>query len=337
MARARIPLAVTMGEPAGIGPDIILAAWRTLAGKPGSSLLVIGDPAYLAERSRRLGLSAPIRAIDDPSQAPEVFPSELPVLAQPLGCRPEAGCLEEEAAPAVVAAIDRAVDLALAGVVAGIVTGPIQKETLYRAGFEHQGHTDYLAHRARRAGHAAEPVMMLSAGNLRTVPLTVHIPLKEVPAALTQEIIVAQARVCAKALARLLKRPPRIAVTGLNPHAGEGGSMGREEIDVIAPAIAALRAEGVDVSGPFAADSIFHAEGRARFDIFLCMYHDQALIPVKTLGFHYGVNSTLGLPFVRTSPDHGTALSLAGTGRADPRSMIAAIGMARRLASAKAR
>lgn len=331
MAPAPLPLALTIGEPAGIGPDIVLAAWRALSTRQGS-FLAIGDVDCLGQRARLLGLDVPLAAIGDAAEAPGRFGSALPVLHQPLAAEARPGTLLPGNAPAVVAAIDRAVALALAGAVAGIVTAPIQKETLYQAGFRHQGHTDYLAHLARAAGHAAEPVMMLSAGRLRTVPVTVHIPLKAVPEALTHDLIVRQGQVCGEALARLLRRSPRIAVTGLNPHAGEGGAMGREEIDVIAPAIATLRSAGVDASGPLSADSIFHAGARGDYDLFLCMYHDQALIPVKTVGFHQGVNSTLGLPFARTSPDHGTALSLAATGRADPRSMLAAIAMARTLA-----
>jgi 4-hydroxythreonine-4-phosphate dehydrogenase len=210
-----------------------------------------------------------------------------------------------------------------------VVTNPIQKETLYQAGFAHQGHTDYLAHLAQTRGHAAEPVMMLVAKDLRTVPITVHIALKDVPSALTQDLIARQVRVTGQDLTRRFGiARPRLGLTGLNPHSGEGGAMGSEEQTVIIPALARLQSEGYDVTGPIPADTAFHPEARAQFDAILCMYHDQALIPVKTLDFHGGVNVTLGLPFVRTSPDHGTALSLAGKGTANPASLKAALAMA---------
>ncbi|MGE0211900.1 MAG: 4-hydroxythreonine-4-phosphate dehydrogenase PdxA [Parvibaculaceae bacterium] len=333
MARPLPPLAVTMGEPAGIGPDIILAAWRMLKGKPRSAFLVIGDDRLFRSRAQGLGLDVAIRRIAEPSEATPIFADALPLLEEPLPHLPQAGKPDSGTAGAVIACIEKAVTLALDGRIAGIVTGPIQKETLYAAGFSHQGHTDFLAHLAERAGHGAEPVMMLSSGTFRTVPVTVHIPLKNVPAALTTELIVRQARVCVADLAPLLRRRPRLVVTGLNPHAGEGATIGTEDRDIIVPAVKRLKDDGIDVVGPVAADSTFHAQARAGFDLALCMYHDQALIPVKTLGFHNGINTTLGLPFVRTSPDHGTALSLAGSGKADPRSLIAAIDMARRLAA----
>ncbi|NMD09502.1 MAG: 4-hydroxythreonine-4-phosphate dehydrogenase PdxA, partial [Phyllobacteriaceae bacterium] len=228
------------------------------------------------------------------------------------------------------------VQFCLSGAAAAMVTCPIQKEALYAAGFKHQGHTDYLAHLARAAGHAAEDVMMLVGGGLRAVPVTVHIALKDVPAALTRQSIEAQARVVHFALQKNFGiARPRIAITGLNPHAGENGAMGREEIDIIIPAISNLRQQGLDVRGPLPADTAFFTQERATYDAILCMYHDQALIPVKTLDFHGGVNVTLGLPFIRTSPDHGTALGLAGTGKAHPESLIAAIRLARQMADAE--
>jgi 4-hydroxythreonine-4-phosphate dehydrogenase len=234
-------------------------------------------------------------------------------------------------APAVVKWIDCGAKLAMTGAVSALVTNPIQKETLYAAGFSHQGHTDYLAH---IAGANVEPVMMLIAGGLRTVPVTVHIPLARVASELTSDLVLRQARITARELTiRFGIAKPRLAVTGLNPHAGEGGTMGIEEETVIAPAIAQLAAEGLDVTGPFSADTAFHEEARRGYDAILCMYHDQALIPVKTLDFHGGVNCTLGLPFIRTSPDHGTALTLAGTGKANPRSLMAAMTTALEMAS----
>jgi 4-hydroxythreonine-4-phosphate dehydrogenase len=235
----------------------------------------------------------------------------------------------------VIASIDKAAGLALQGKAAAVVTNPIQKQTLYAAGFTNEGHTDYLADLARRGGFKAEPVMMLATGSLRTVPVTVHVPLAEVPARLNRDLIGRQVRVLAAALRdRFAIAAPRIAVTGLNPHAGEGGTIGREEVAVIAPAVAALAAEGLAVEGPFAADSLFAERVRSRFDAIVCMYHDQALIPVKALGFDEGVNVTLGLPFIRTSPDHGTALTLAGTGTASPQSLLSAIALAARMAAA---
>ncbi len=332
---SRLALALTLGEPAGIGPDIALMAWHRRNAADGH-FLVIGDLQCLAHRSRLMGLDTPLAAISAPAEAAAVFDRALPVLGEPLETLPVAGTPDPAAAGAVVRAIEMAVDLALDGRVAGIVTNPIHKESLYRAGFAHQGHTDFLAHLARRAGHAAEPVMMLSAGALRTVPLTIHIPLKDVAHAITEEVIIAQARILARELSGLLgHRPVRMAVAGLNPHAGENSTIGTEERDIIAPAVARLRSEGLDISGPLSADTLFHDEARARFDVVLCMYHDQALIPVKTIGFHEGVNTTLGLPFVRTSPDHGTAFSLAGTGQANPSSLLAALNLARQLAAAR--
>lgn len=329
-------LALTMGEPAGIAPDITLLAWLALRSET-QPFVWIGDPDLLVRRSRLIGLDVPCRAIAAPAEAVDVFPSALPVLCQPLGHEPIPGRPHPQSAADVVRSIETAVGLALDSAVAGVVTNPIHKSTLYQAGFGHQGHTDFLAHLARRVGLAAEPVMMLSAGDFRTVPLTIHIPLKEVPGAITTELIARQARVVARELCRVLGRPARIAVTGLNPHAGEDGAIGTEERDIIAPAVARLRRDGCDVTGPLAADSLFHEAARGRYDVFLCMYHDQALIPIKTVGFHEGVNTTLGLPFVRTSPDHGTALDLAATGRANPSSLIAAIGLASRLAAARDR
>jgi 4-hydroxythreonine-4-phosphate dehydrogenase len=326
-----------MGEPAGIAPDITLAAWQTLRGR-GAPFLVIGDPDLLASRARLLGIAAPVEVISTPASAIEVFRLALPVVPEPLGSEPAPGSPDPAVAQAVVRSIERAVELALAGAVAGVVTNPIQKETLYRAGFRHQGHTDFLAHLAREQGHEAEPVMMLSAGELRTVPLTVHVPLKDVPRSVTADLILRQARTIAWELKGLIGREQvRIAVAGLNPHAGENGTIGTEEARIIAPAVARLREEGLEITGPLSADSLFHEEVRGRYDAYLCMYHDQALIPVKTVGFHEGVNTTLGLPFVRTSPDHGTALGLAGKGAANPSSLVAAIDLAGRLAEARAR
>ncbi len=321
-------IAVSLGEPTGIGPDVVLMAHEALK-ETGPAFFVVGDAQLLGTRAGLLGLKALIEPIAEPSAAAAVFPYALPVLERPLDRPAIPGRPDAAAASRVIAWIDEAAGLALQGVAGALVTAPINKDVLYKAGFRHQGHTDYLAHLARAKGLTAEPVMMLSAGALRTVPATVHIALKEVPAALTRDLIVTQARVISRDLSRLLGiARVRIAVAGLNPHAGENGAMGHEEIDIIAPAVAGLKAEGLAIEGPFPADTLFHEDARAAYDVVLCMYHDQALIPVKTVGFHDGVNTTLGLPFIRTSPDHGTALTLAGTGAANPQSMIAALTLA---------
>ncbi len=325
------PLILTSGEPAGIAPDITAGAWAALRGDTSCSFALIGDKDYW--QARNPGLA--VKAIASPAEAGKVFPTALPVLHRPLAAHPTPGETAPATAPQVIAAIDEAVSLAMDGTAAGIVTNPIQKEALYAAGFRHQGHTDYLAHLSASHGHPVQEVMMLVAADLRAIPITVHIPLKDVPQALTREAILSQAQVTARDLSRYFGiARPRLAFTGLNPHAGENGTMGREEIDTIRPALAVLREEGYDVTGPLPADTAFHAEARTTYDAILCMYHDQALIPVKTLDFHGGVNVSLGLPFIRTSPDHGTALAIAGSGTANPKSLIAAIRLAARMAQA---
>jgi 4-hydroxythreonine-4-phosphate dehydrogenase len=318
------PLAVTMGEPAGIGGEITLAAWRRLAGR-GPVFLAIDDP----ERLRGLDGAPPVREIAQPAEAAEVFAHALPVLA--LGQRVAAvpGRPDPRHGASVIASIARSVALTRAGATAAVVTNPIHKATLYAAGFGFPGHTEFLA---QLAG-GARPVMMLVGPSLRVVPLTVHIALAEVPGRLDQEMIVAQGRIVAEALRRdFAITRPRLAVAALNPHAGEGGAMGDEEERFVVPAVARLRAEGIDVVGPLPADTMFHPRARQGYDAALCMYHDQALVPVKTLDFDEAVNVTLGLPFVRTSPDHGTALDIAGQGRARPDSLIAAIELAAAMA-----
>lgn len=326
------PILVTSGEPAGIAPEITGKAWLHLKSRPGCQFFLLGDGDYWQVR---MGQTIPVRKIESPADAAGVFANALPVLHRPLAVRPIAGQIEPTTASQVISAIDEAVAMAFDGAVSAIVTNPIQKEALYAAGFRHQGHTDYLAHLARRRGHVGCEVMMLVAKDLRAVPVTVHIPLAEVPRALTGEAIIAQARVVARDLARYFAiARPRLAFTGLNPHAGENGKMGSEDRDIIAPALRQLAAEGFDVKGPLPADTAFHAEARAQYDAILCMYHDQALIPVKTLDFHGGVNVSLGLPFIRTSPDHGTALDIAGKGSARPDSLIAAIALASAMAHA---
>ncbi len=327
------PIALTCGEPAGIAPEITAKAWTALRNAPAAVFFLIGDADYYAARAAAAGHVIAITKISGPAEAAAVFPTSLPVLHRPLPLQPKTGRFETRTAPAVIAAIDEATNLTMAGEAAALVTNPIQKEALYSAGFKHQGHTDYLSALAQARGFDVQEVMMLVAKGLRTVPITVHIPLAQVPKALTEEMIVAQGLVVAKDLKRYFGiANPRLAFTGLNPHAGENGAMGTEEQTIIVPALNRLRSAGITVSGPLPADTAFHEEARAAYDAILCMYHDQALIPVKTLDFHGGVNVTLGLPFVRTSPDHGTALGIAGTGTANPQSLIAALKLAGQMA-----
>jgi 4-hydroxythreonine-4-phosphate dehydrogenase len=335
---AQIPLAVTMGEPAGIGAEITLMAWRAARDRaevtPGP-FFVVDDPDRLQALSNRLGLDVPVAAIARPDEAAAAFGRALPVIPIALKAPVRTGTPDPANASAVLESIERAVASAQRGDAAAVVTNPIQKKVLYGAGFRHPGHTEFLAD---LAGAAEPPVMMLVCPGLRVVPVTVHVPLVKALAMLTTDMIVHAGRVTAAALKRDVGvAAPRLAVAAINPHAGEQGALGREEIDIIAPAADALRAEGIAVSGPDPADTMFHAEARSRYDAALCMYHDQALIPLKTIDFIHGVNVTLGLPFVRTSPDHGTALGIAGSGTASPASLIAALETARRMAEARAR
>jgi 4-hydroxythreonine-4-phosphate dehydrogenase len=327
MESAERPLALTLGDPAGIGPDITLLAFQARRSTAVPPFVLIGDPAVLAERARTLGLTAKIEPVDAPAATPSLFAKALPVLPVPIGGNVVAGRPDSAAAGAVRQSIEQAVALVRSGEASAAVTNPISKAILTRAGFAFPGHTEFLAALAGRA--SSDAVMMLVGGDLKVVPVTIHIPLKAVMGALTETRIVKTLLTTAHDLGRYfgLARP-RIAVTGLNPHAGEDGTMGREEIDVILPAIEAARRQGLDVTGPHSADTLFHAEARKTYDVAVAMYHDQALIPVKTLAFDTGVNVTLGLPFVRTSPDHGTAFALAGTGKASPRSLIEALRLA---------
>jgi 4-hydroxythreonine-4-phosphate dehydrogenase len=328
------PIALTSGEPAGVAPEITAKAWLALREADGSAFFLIGDDDYFNSRATAAGLSIATIKISKPDEALRNFTSALPILHRPLAAHPRPGIIDPGTAKSVIAAIGEGVSLTMAGEVDALVTNPIQKEALYSAGFRHQGHTDYLASLAAKYGYKSQEVMMLVAADLRAVPLTVHIPFKDVPEALNADMIVAQARVVAHDLRKYFGiANPRIALTGLNPHAGENGTMGREEQTLIIPAINQLRASGLNVIGPLPADTAFHAEARSNYDAVLCMYHDQALIPVKTLDFHGGVNVTLGLPFIRTSPDHGTALGIAGTGTANPQSLIAALTLAGAMAA----
>jgi 4-hydroxythreonine-4-phosphate dehydrogenase len=331
------PIALTPGEPAGIAPEIAAQAWMALAGQIDFCFFLIGDAVQYQARAQAAGFAVEAAVIAEPGAAHDAFARGLPVLDRKLTRPSHAGQLDPANAPAVIAAIDEAVALALMAQASAIVTCPIQKETLYGAGFKFQGHTDYLGSLARNHGHAAHDVMMLVAGDLKAVPLTVHIPLADVPEAITQQEIITQTKIIVRDLTRYFGvKNPRIAVTGLNPHAGENGAMGLEEKQTIIPALDALRAEGLNVAGPLPADTAFHVEARRGYDAILCMYHDQALIPAKTIDFHGGVNVTLGLPFIRTSPDHGTALGIAGKGVANPTSLITALKLAHQMARVSA-
>jgi len=322
------PLALTMGDPAGIGPELTLAAWERLRG--GHPFAVIADPDHLAALAASLGREVPVRAVETLAEAASIFPTALPVLPEPLPTPAVPGRPDPAHAEAIVSSVRRAVALARAGAAAAVVTNPLAKTTLLEAGIGHAGHTLWL----KELAGGGTPVMMLAGPMLRAVPVTVHIPLAEVPRALSRAAIVTAGRVAAASLASDFGlTAPRLAVAALNPHAGESGTVGREEIEVIVPAIEELRAEGIDATGPHPADSLFHAAARATYDAVLCMYHDQALIPVKALDFAHAVNVTLGLPIVRTSPDHGTAYGLAGRGVADATSLIAALTLAALIAA----
>ncbi|MBI1245345.1 MAG: 4-hydroxythreonine-4-phosphate dehydrogenase PdxA [Alphaproteobacteria bacterium] len=321
-------LALTMGEPAGVGGELSLLAWRHLH-MQGPVFFALDDPGRLRGVADGLGLSVPVREVSSPAEAAAVFAEALPVMPVALRTNSVAGRPDPANAPAVVESIDRAVALALEGAVGAIVTNPIQKATLYAAGFAHPGHTEYLAAKAGNVPVA----MMLVCPELRVVPVTIHVALRDAVENLRAADIVATARVALAGLKRdFAIACPRLAIAGLNPHAGEDGAMGSEDIEIVAPALAALRAEGVAATGPMPPDTMFSPRARARYDAAICMYHDQALIPLKTLDVDGGVNVTLGLPFVRTSPDHGTALDIAGKGLADPGSLLAALRLAGTLA-----
>ena len=322
------PLAITLGEPAGIGPDLILQLYanRQSLGLPVFG--VFGHAAFLAARAARLGLDISIAEVTA-DQVAGAFETALPILEIAGEVADTPGTPDPKAASVVVGAIAQAVEAVQAGRFRAIVTAPIHKAALHETGFSYPGHTEFLAALCAGEGQAPLPVMMLAHEGLRTVPLTIHIPLAEVPARITEALILDTVRIIARDLrSRFGIQQPRIAVSGLNPHAGEEGTIGREEVEIIAPALDKLRAEGIEVLGPLSADTLFHPPHWRQYDCVVAMYHDQALIPIKTVGFDAGVNVTLGLPIVRTSPDHGTAFSLAGTGKASPNSMLAAIRLA---------
>ena len=327
-------LALTQGDPSGIGPEIAIAAWE--AARADTTLprfILLADPDLMRSRARMLGKDVRI-AECDVAAAHAAFAQALPVLPLHARAGGAPGKPDASDAPSTIEAIERAVRLAFDGSVNAVVTNPIAKEVLYRAGFSHPGHTEFLGELARRhTGRETRAVMMLWAEELAVVPVTIHVALADVPRLVTRELIVETAKIVAADMrARFDVATPRLAISGRNPHAGENGAMGREEIDTIAPAIAELVAAGIDARGPYPADTLFHASAREKYDAALCMTHDQALIPIKTLAFDRAVNVTLGLPFVRTSPDHGTAFDIAGKGVASPASLIEALRLAARLA-----
>jgi 4-hydroxythreonine-4-phosphate dehydrogenase len=329
------PLALTLGEPAGIGPDLALAVWYRRGELDVPHFYVVADPKFLRRRADQLGLDVPL-AIITPSAAAAAFSRALPVVALDVAVTAEPGHPDRSSAPAAVGSIRRAVADVIAGRAAAIVTNPVAKNVLYDGGFAEPGHTEFLATLVQEAtGKSLRPVMMLWSPELAVVPVTIHLPLKEIFRHLTTELVVETGRIVARDLAVRFRIPhPRLAIAGLNPHAGENGALGEEDRTIVAPAVARLIADGIDARGPLPADSLFHKQARATYDVALCMYHDQALIPIKTLAFDHAVNVTLGLPFVRTSPDHGTAFDIAGTGTADATSLIAALRLAARLAMA---
>jgi 4-hydroxythreonine-4-phosphate dehydrogenase len=326
-------LALTLGEPAGIGPDLALSVWRRRSELDVPPFYLVADPDFLKSRAERLGLDVPVAAVT-PQTAAAAFGSALPVVAIDVAVSAAPGRPDRSSAPAAVASIRRAVADVMAGSAAAIVTNPVAKNVLYNWGFAEPGHTEFLATLVHEAtGKTLRPVMMLWSPELAVVPVTIHLPLKEIFKQLSVELVVDTGRIVAHDLAKRFGLPhPRLAIAGLNPHAGEAGTLGEEDGAIVAPAVARLIAEGIDARGPLPADSLFHAQARATYDVAICMYHDQALIPIKTLAFDHAVNVTLGLPFVRTSPDHGTAFDIAGTGRADPTSLVAALRLAARLA-----
>src|ERR1700723_1150909 len=327
------PLALTIGEPAGIGLDITIQAWQRRNELKLPAFYLLGDRASLADRAKALGVElnlAEVRAAD----ASDAFADALPIVATGHSATARPGHPDDTSAGAAMASIRQAVGDVIAGQASAVVTNPIAKSVLYRAGFRHPGHTEYLAELAATNGHTPQPVMMLWSPALVVVPVTIHLSLRDAIAQLSSDLIVTTARIVAAALkARFGLVNPRLAISGLNPHAGEDGSLGIEDKSIITPAIEILRSEGIEVRGPLPADTMFHEAARKTYDCAICMYHDQALIPVKTLAFEDAVNATLGLPFVRTSPDHGTAFDIAGTGKADPSSLIAALRLAARLAA----
>jgi 4-hydroxythreonine-4-phosphate dehydrogenase len=330
------PLALTLGEPAGIGPDITLQAWLRRRELNLPAFYLLGDCDFIRRRAGMLGLDVCIAEVR-PADAVTAFADVLPIVATGETATAAAGKPDERSAQAALAAIGRAVSDVTGGQASAVVTNPIAKSVLYRAGFTHPGHTEFLAELAANGGRPPHPVMLLWSPALAVVPVTIHVSLREAIALLSTDLIVTTGRIVAAAMkASFGVDRPRLAISGLNPHAGEDGSLGTEERTIVAPAIDILRNDGIEVRGPLPADTMFHDAARKTYDCAICMYHDQALIPAKTLAFEEAVNVTLGLPFIRTSPDHGTAFDIAGTGRANPASLIAALRLASRMAAQRA-
>jgi 4-hydroxythreonine-4-phosphate dehydrogenase len=331
------PLAVTQGDPSGIGPEIALKAWLARdAGTP--PWLLLADPEHMARTAAALGLDVPLAQVT-PAQAAKAFATALPIAPLKASVIGVPGLPNPQDAPATLEAIERGVLMVRSGEASALVTNPIAKDVLYKAGFHHPGHTEWLGELAEREWGTGplRPVMLIWSDLLAVVPVTIHLSLIRAIAELTTQSIVETVRITAHDYrSRFGMAAPRLAIAGLNPHAGENGTMGREDIEIIAPAVAQLQAEGIDARGPLPPDTMFHAAARARYDVAICMYHDQGLIPAKTLAFDSGVNTTLGLPFVRTSPDHGTAFDIAGKGVANEASLMAAIKLAARLAASSA-
>jgi 4-hydroxythreonine-4-phosphate dehydrogenase len=327
------PLALTTGEPAGIGPDIAIQTWLRRNELKLPAFYLLGDRDFLSNRAKALGLKLKLADVSA-EDAPAAFADALPVVATGHMTTARPGQPDDTSAGAAMASIRRAVGDVIAGRASAVVTNPIAKSVLYRAGFRHPGHTEYLAELAATEGRTPQPVMMLWSPALVVVPVTIHLSLRDAIVQLSSDLIVTTARIVVAALkTRFGLVNPRLAISGLNPHAGEDGSLGTEDKTIVAPAIEILRGEGIVVRGPLPADTMFHEAARKTYDCAICMYHDQALIPVKTLAFEDAVNVTLGLPFIRTSPDHGTAFDIAGTGKADPSSLIAALRLAARMAA----
>ena len=329
-------LALTQGDPAGIGPELALAAWRQREQRGIPPFAYLGDSATLSILAERLGSPVPLRSVGW-DEAETCFDTALPVIELEHRAQAQSDRPDPANAAGVIEAIERGVEAVETGKAAALVTNPIAKSVLYAAGFRHPGHTEFLAEIAGRGREATpRPVMMIWSEELAVIPVTIHIPLAAVPEQLTTELIVETGRIAAADLERRFGvARPRLALCGLNPHAGEGGALGKEDAAVVAPAIERLRALGIEASGPYPADTLFHARARAGYDVALGMYHDQALIPIKTIAFDDGVNVTLGLPFIRTSPDHGTAFDIAGKGIARPDSLCAALRLAARMAAAE--
>jgi 4-hydroxythreonine-4-phosphate dehydrogenase len=329
------PLALTLGEPAGIGADIAIAAWLRRNELKLPAFYLAGDRDFLGRRAALLGVEVKLQDVQ-PDGAVAAFPHALPVVATGDAVTAQPGQPDQSSAAAAIGSIRHAVGDVIAGRAAAVVTNPVAKSVLYRAGFRHPGHTEFLAELAARDGATPQPVMLIWSAALAAVPVTIHLSLRDAIAQLSSDLIVSTARIVVADLkARFAIARPRLAISGLNPHAGEDGSLGTEERTIIAPAIETLRRGGFDVKGPLPADTMFHDAARKTYDCALCMVHDQALIPAKTLAFDDAVNVTLGLPFIRTSPDHGTAFDIAGTGQANPSSLIAALRLAARMAATK--